>query len=45
MEIRERLAPGNKVKEEEHSEIYRGLTEEIGMKNVFARPMDYAKPL
>ena len=38
-EIREKLALRNKLKEEEHLEMYGGLREEIGMNvNVFARP-------
>ena len=41
--IRERLALRNKVKEEEHLEIYGGLREEIGMKTSLHGPMDYAK--
>ena len=45
IEIRERLALRNKVKEEEHLEIYGGLREEIGMKTYLHGPMDYAKTL
>ena len=45
MEIRERLALGNRVKEEGHLEIYGGLREEIGLKLYLHGPMDYAKML
>ena len=45
IEIRERLALRNKVKEGEHLEIYGGLREEIGMKTHLRGPMDYAKTL
>ena len=45
IEIRERLALRNKVKEAEHLEIYWGLREEIGMKTYLHGPMDYAKTL
>ena len=38
IETRERLALRNKVKDEEHSEIYGGWREDIGMKTYFARP-------
>ena len=34
IEIRERLALRNKVKKEEHLEIFAGLREEIGMKHI-----------
>ena len=43
IEIRERLALRNRVKEEENLEIYRGLREEIGMKTYMHGPKDYAK--
>ena len=45
IEIRERLALRNKVKEEEHLKVYGGLREEIGMKTCLHGPMDYAKTL
>ena len=45
IEIRERLALRNKVKEAEHLEIYWGLREEIRMKTYLHGPMDYAKTL
>ena len=45
IEIRERLALRNKVKEKQHLEIYGGLREEIGMKTYLHGPMDYAKTL
>ena len=45
IETRERLALGNKVKEEEHLEISGRLREEIGMRTHFHGPMDYAKTL
>ena len=45
IEIRERLALRNKVKEEEHLKVYGGLREEIGMKTCLHGPMDYAKML
>ena len=46
IEIRERLALRNSVKEEEHLEIYGGLLrEEIGMKTYLHGPMDCAKTL
>ena len=38
--IRERLALRNKVKEEEHLEIYGRLREEIGTKTYLYRPME-----
>ena len=41
----ERQALRNKVKEEKHEEIYRGLREDIGMKAYLHGPMDYAKKL
>ena len=43
--IRGRPAPRNKVKEEEHLEIYGRSREEIGMKTCLHGPMDYAKTL
>ena len=45
IEIRERLALRNKVKEKEHLEIYWGLREEIRMNTYLHGPMDYAKTL
>ena len=39
------LARRNKVKEEEHLEIYGGLREDIGMKTYLHGPTDYAKEL
>ena len=45
IEVRGRLALRNKVKEEEHLEIYGGLREEIGIKTYLHGPMDYAKTL
>ena len=42
---RESQALRNKVKEEKHFEIYRGLREDIGMKTYLHGPMDYAKKL
>ena len=46
IEERERPALRNKVKEEKHLEIYRGLREDdIGMKTSLHGPMDYAKNL
>ena len=33
----------NKVKEKKHSEMYRGLREDIGMKTYLHGPMDYAQ--
>ena len=46
IEIRERLALRNKVKEEEHLRYIRGeLRKEIGMKTYLQGPMDYAKTL
>ena len=45
IEIRARLALRNKVKEEEHLEIYGGLREDIEMKTYLHGPMDYAKTL
>ena len=43
IDIRERLALRNKVKEEEHLEIYGGLREEIGMKTYLHGPIDYIR--
>ena len=40
IETRERLALRNKVKEEEHLEIYGGFREETGMKTYLHGPMD-----
>ena len=40
IEMRERLALRNKVKEEEHLEIYGRLREEIGTKTYLYRPME-----
>ena len=40
IETRERLALRNKVKEEEHLEIYGGFSEETGMKTYLHGPMD-----
>ena len=45
IEIRERLALRNKVKEEEHLEIYGCLREEIGMKTYLHGPMDSTQTL
>ena len=45
IEIRERLALRNKVKEEEHLKVYGGLREEIGMKTCLHGPMVYVKTL
>ena len=45
IEERERQALRNKVKEENHFEIYEGLREDIGMKTYVHGPMDYAKKL
>ena len=45
IEIRERPALRNLVKEEEHLEIYGGLREEMGMKMYLHGSMDYAKTL
>ena len=45
IERRETLALRNKVKEEEHLEIYGELREEIGMKTYLHGPMDFAKTL
>ena len=45
IEIGERLALRNKVKEEEHLEVYAGLTEQIGMKTCLNGRMDHAKTL
>ena len=45
LEKSERQALKNKVKEEKHLKIYRGLREDIGMKTYLHRPMDYAKKL
>ena len=45
METRETPALRNKVKEDEHLDIYGGLREEIGMKTYLHGPMDYAKTL
>ena len=45
IEIRQRLALRNKVKEEGRLEIYGGFKEEIGMKTYLHGPMDYAKTL
>ena len=42
IEIRERLALRNKVKEEEQLEIYEVLREGIGMKTYLHCPMDYS---
>ena len=44
-EIRERPGLRNKVREEEHLEIYGRLREEIGLKTYLHGPMDYAKTL
>ena len=43
METRETPALRNKVKEDEHLDIYGGLREEIGMKTYLHGPVDYAK--
>ena len=43
IEERERLALRNKVKEEKHLEIYRGLRADIGMKTYLHGPLDFAK--
>ena len=45
MEERERPALRNKVNEEKHSEIYRELREDIGMKTYLHGQMDHAKKL
>ena len=45
IEMRERLALRNKVKEEEHLQIYGRSREEIGMKTCFHSQLDYAKTL
>ena len=46
MDIRERLALRNKVKEEEHSRELRGVKRRYRNENVFARPNGlYAKTL
>ena len=45
MERRERLVLRKKVKEEEHSEIYGRLIEEIRMKMCLHGPIDYTKTL
>ena len=45
LEERGRLALRNMVKEENHSEIYGGLREDIGMKTYLHGRMDYAKSL
>ena len=42
---RVRLALRNKVKEEEHLEIYGGLRGEVGMELYLHGPMDYVKTL
>ena len=42
---RERLALRNKVKEEEHLEIFVGSREEVAMNMYLHGPMDYAKTL
>ena len=41
----ERQPLRNKVKEEKHSEIFGGLTEDVGMETYLHGPMDYAKKL
>ena len=43
MEERERLTVKNKVEEEMHLDMYRGLREDIEMKTYLHGPMDYAK--
>ena len=40
IEMRERLALRNKVKDEEHLAIYGGSREELGMKTYLHGPMD-----
>ena len=45
MERRERQALRNKMKSDEHIEIYRGISEGIGMKTYLHRPKDFAKTL
>ena len=45
IETRERLTLRNKVKEEEHSEIYGGLTDSIGQRTYLHGPIDYSKTL
>ena len=45
IEERERLALRNKMKEEKHLEIYRGLREDIGMKTYLHDPKGYAKKI
>ena len=45
IEIRERLALGNKMKEEEHFEMYEGSTEDLGVKTCLHGPIEYAKTL
>ena len=45
IEIRERLALRNKVKEEEHIEMYGGLREEVRTKTYLHGQMDCAKML
>ena len=45
IETKARITLRNKVKEEEHLEMYGGLREEIGMKTYLHDPMDYSKTL
>ena len=45
MERRERLAPKNKVKSEQHLEIYRRSSQEIGMETYLHGLMNFAKTL